>query len=100
MSNKYNQKLLDSAKKSTSDAIKTALKITIQKIAGETGDLIVNKITDKTTTVTKSLKKFHSKEFYSKNLHSKTNENEMEIPKEKLSPKKIQQIIEELRLVW
>ena len=100
MSNKYNQKLLDSAKKSTSDAIKTALKITIQKIAGETGDLIVNKITDKTTTVTKSLKEFHSKEFYSKNLHWKTNENEMEIPKEKLSPKKIQQIIEELRLVW
>ena len=99
MSNKYNQKLLDSAKKSTSDAIKTALKITIQKIAGETDDLIVNKITDKTTTVTKSLKEFHSKEFYSKNLHSKTNENEMEIPKEKLSPKKIQQIIEELRLV-
>ena len=88
MSNKYNQKLLDSAKKSTSDAIKTALKITMQKIAEETGGLIGNKITDKTTTVTKSPKEFHSKEFYSKNLHSKTNENEMEIPKEKLSPKK------------
>ena len=99
MSNKYNQKLLDSAKKSTSDARKTTLKITIQKIAEETGDLIGNKITDKTTIVTKSPKEFHSKEFYSKNLHSKTNENEMEIPKEKLSPKKIQQIIEELRLV-
>ena len=31
--NKYNQKLLDSAKKSTTDAIKTASKIAIQKTA-------------------------------------------------------------------
>ena len=35
LSNKYGQKLLDSAKKSTTDAIKTALKRAIQKTAGE-----------------------------------------------------------------
>ena len=39
LSNKYHQKLLDSAKKSTRDAIRTASKISIQKIAEATGDL-------------------------------------------------------------
>ena len=36
--NKYGQKILDSAEKSTADAIKTALKRTIQKTAEATGD--------------------------------------------------------------
>ena len=40
LSNKYGQKLLDSAKKSTTDAIKTASKRAIQKIAEATGGLI------------------------------------------------------------
>ena len=40
LSNKYSQKLLDSAKQSTIDAIKTASKIAIQKTAEATGDLI------------------------------------------------------------
>ena len=44
LSNKYSQKLLDSAKKYTADAIKTASKRAIQKIAETTGDLIGNKI--------------------------------------------------------
>ena len=39
LSNKYGQKLLDSAEKSTTDAIKTASKIVIQKTAEATGDL-------------------------------------------------------------
>ena len=47
LSSKYGQKLLDSAKKSTTDAIKTASKRTIQKTAEATGDLIGNKIADK-----------------------------------------------------
>ena len=42
--NKYGQKLLDTAKKSTTDAIKTASKRAIQKTAEATGDLIGNKI--------------------------------------------------------
>ena len=40
MSNKYSQKILDTAKKSTTDAIKTASKRAIQKTAEGTGDLI------------------------------------------------------------
>ena len=43
-SNKYNQTLFDTAKKSTTDAIKTALKRAIQKTAEATGDLIGNKL--------------------------------------------------------
>ena len=42
LSNKYDQKLLDSAKKSTTDARKTASKRAIQKAAEATGDLIGN----------------------------------------------------------
>ena len=53
LSNKYCQKLLDSAKKSTTDAIKIASKRTIQKTAEATGDLIGNKIAYKITSVSK-----------------------------------------------
>ena len=53
LSNKYGQKLLDSAKKTTTDAIKTASKRAIKKTAETTGDLIGNKIADKTTSVSK-----------------------------------------------
>ena len=53
LSNKYGQKLLDRAKKSTTDAIKTASKRVIQKTAETTGDLIGNKIADKMTSVSK-----------------------------------------------
>ena len=56
MSDKYSKKLLDGAKKSTADAIKTASKRVIQKTAEATGDLIGNKITDKITTISKSKK--------------------------------------------
>ena len=45
LSNKYIQKLLDTAKKSTTDAIKTA-----SKRAEATGDLIGKKIADKITS--------------------------------------------------
>ena len=43
LSNKYGEKLLDCAKNSTTDAIKTASKIAIQKTAEATGDLIGHK---------------------------------------------------------
>ena len=60
-SNKYGQKLLDSAKKSTADAIKTASKRAIQKTAEATCDLFRNKIADKMTIVSKkkSAKELH-----------------------------------------
>ena len=53
LSNKYSQKLLDSAKKSTTDVIKTSSKRATQKIPEVTGDLIGNKIADKITNVSK-----------------------------------------------
>ena len=50
LSNKYGQKLIDRAKTSTTDAIKTASKTAIQKTAEATDDLIGNKIADKITS--------------------------------------------------
>ena len=44
LSGKYNQKLLDHAKQSETDAFKTSSKRVIQKPAEETGDLVGNKI--------------------------------------------------------
>ena len=97
-SNKYGQKLLDSAKKSTTDAIKTASKRAIQKATGATGGLIGNKIADKTTSISKN----SSKNLHSTELHSRNNEanDESVILKERyISPEKLQQFIDELRLV-
>ena len=53
LSKKYDQKVLDSAKKSTADEIKTAWKRAIQKTAEATGDLTGNIIPDKVTSVSK-----------------------------------------------
>ena len=53
LSNKYSQKSLDSAKKSTKHAIITASKRVIQKTADATWDLIDNKIADKITNASK-----------------------------------------------
>ena len=57
LSNKYGQKVFDSAKKSTTDAIKTALKRADQKPAEAIADLIGNKIADKITSVSKKIYK-------------------------------------------
>ena len=98
LSNKYGQKRLDSAKKSTTDAIKTASKRAIQKAAEATGDLIGNKIADKVTSVSKK----PSKELHNKN-HNNNNETEdvkIDTPKKRyISPEERKQIIEELRII-
>ena len=47
LSNKYGQKLVDTAKKSATDAIKTASKRATRKTAEATGDLVGNKIADR-----------------------------------------------------
>ena len=60
LSNKYGQKRLDSAKKSTTDAAKTASKRSMQKTAKATGHLIGNKIADKITSVSKKFIKEYS----------------------------------------
>ena len=90
MSNKYSQKLVDTAKTSATDAIKTASKRAIQKTAEATGDLVGNKIADKITNASKK----------SRNEEIQSNEVNKEIPKERyISPDKRQQIIDELRLM-
>ena len=57
VSSKYGQKLLENAKKSTTEAIKTASKKAIQKTAVATGDLIANKVADKITSASKKSNK-------------------------------------------
>ena len=58
LSNKDGQKRLDSAKKSTMNAIKIPSQKTIQKAAEATGDLIGSKIAEKISNVSTEL---HSK---------------------------------------
>ena len=71
LSNKYSQKLLDSAKTSTTEAIKTGSKRAIQKTAEATGDLVGNKIADKITSV--------SKKYSTKELPNDETEEDIEI---------------------
>ena len=51
LSSKYSQKFMDHAKQSATDALKTGSKRAFQKTAEATGDLIGNKIADKTTRI-------------------------------------------------
>ena len=53
LSNKYSQKIIDTAKKSATDAIKTASQRAIQKTAEATAGLVGNKIADKITSISK-----------------------------------------------
>ena len=57
MSNKYGKKLVYTATKSATDAVKTPSKRAIQKSAEATGDLIGNKIADKIASVSKKSNK-------------------------------------------
>ena len=93
LSNKYGQKIIDTAKKSTTDAIKTASKRAIQKTAEATGDLICNKIADKITRISKKS---------NKELPNNDKKEDVEITAHKkryISPEGRQWIIDELRLV-
>ena len=94
LSNKYSQKLLDTAKKSTTDAIKTTSKRVIQKTAEATSDLIGNKTTDRITSLSKK---------FSKELPKDETEVDAErattTKKRYISPEERKQIIDELRLV-
>ena len=84
MSNKYSQKVVDTAKKSSTDAIKTASERAIQKTAKATGYLIGNKITDKITgSSKKSLKKPHDEKSSSTDVNSKIPKKRYISPKER-----------------
>ena len=90
MSNKYGKKLVDTAKKSATDAIKTDSKIAIQKTAEAKGDLVGNKIADKITSIWK------------KKSDNNNNDDDVELATHKkryISPEERQQLIDELRLV-
>ena len=75
LSNKYGQNLLDSAKKSTTDSIKTASIRAVQKTVQATGDLIGNKTADKITSAPKKSTK-------------ELQNNETEIGVKRATPKK------------
>ena len=91
MSNKYGKKLVDTAKKYATDAIKTASKRAIQKTAEATGDLVGNKIADKITSLSKKS---------TKKLPTIDEDEELTTPQKiYISPEERQQIIDELRLV-
>ena len=86
MSNKYGKKLVDTAKKSATDAIKTSSKRVIPKNAEATGDLVDNKIADKITSVSKkSTKKLPT---IDEDVESTTHK------KRYISPEERQQIID------
>ena len=91
MSNKYGKKLVDTAKKSATDAIKAASKRAIQKTAEATGDLGSNKIADKITSISKK-----------KSNNNNNDDDDVKLATHKkryISPEERQQIIDELRLV-
>ena len=85
------QELLDHAKQSATDAIKTSSKRVIWKTAEATGDLTGNKIANKITKLLKNSQQ--------NNSETVKNEHDKEIPKEiYLSPEERQEIVDELRL--
>ena len=91
LSNKYGHKLINTAKKSTFDAIKTGSKRAIQKTAEATGDLIGNKIADKITSISKKS---------TENIPAIDEDTELCTHKKRyVSPEERQQIIDELRLL-
>ena len=73
---------MDTATKTRIDAAKTATQKVVPKTAEATGDLIGNKIADKTTSVGKS----------------KENDKTKKVEETYIPPEKRQQIIDDLRL--
>ena len=71
LSSKYCQKRLDHAKQYATGALKTASKREFQKRVEATGDLIVNKIADKITRVSKILLKNNSEAIEEKILRER-----------------------------
>ena len=90
MSNKYGKKIVNTAKKSATHAMKTASKRAIQKTAEATSDLVGNKIADKITSISKKS---------TKKLPTIDEDSELATHKKKyISPEERQQIIDELTL--
>ena len=91
LSGKYIQKLLDHAKQSATDALKTTSKGVIHKTAEASGFLTGNKIPNRITKL--------SQNSHQNNSQTVTNENDKEVPKERyISPEERQKIMDDLRL--
>ena len=91
----YGKKLVNTAKKSATDAIKTASREAIQKTAEAPGDMIDNKIADKITSNSK-------KKSNNNNNNNDDADDDVKLATHKkryTSPEERQQIIDELRLV-
>ena len=99
MSNKHGMKLVDAAKKSVTDAVKTASKKAIQKTAEATGDLIGNKIADKITSVSKKKSDNNNNNDDDDDDDADDDVKLATHQKRYISPEEWQQIIDELRLV-
>ena len=85
------KKLVDTAKKSATDEMKTASKRSIQKTGEATGGLVGNKIVDKITNVSKKS---------TKKLLTIDKDVELTAHKKRyISPEEKQQIIDEMRLI-
>ena len=81
LSGKYSQRLIHNAKKSATDALKTTSKRVIQKTKEATGGFRGNKVTNRTTKVSKNSQQ--------NNSETVRKENNKERPKETyLSPEK------------
>ena len=87
LNSKSSQKLLEHAKKSSTDALKTSAKRLIQKTAEEAGDLVGNRIADKTARDSNT----------SPQNNSETNEEEI-LREKYVYPELKQKIIDDLRL--
>ena len=91
LSGKYSQKVIDYAKQSATDGLKSSSKTLIQKTAEATGDLIGTEIADQIIKISRNSREFNSE--------TVTNEHDKKIPKERyISPEETQQIIDELRI--
>ena len=97
LNNKYSQKLVDTAKKSVTDAFKIASKRAIQKTAEATGDLVGNTIANKITSISKKNKKTKKKTVTEP--HSNAASNKIATKRRYISPQERQKIIDELRLI-
>ena len=85
LSSKYSQKLLDRAKQTAADGLKTSSKRVIQKAAEANSDLIGNKIADKITRC-------------SKTSHNNLETNEEVFRGKCISPEVRRKIIDDIRL--
>ena len=79
LSSKYSQKFFDHAKRSATDAIKTASQKEIQKTAQANGDFVENKIAHKITgvwkTSPKTIQKQMKKKYWAKDIYRTKTKN-------------------------